>query len=503
MPSAPEPRNSIERQLFSNQLWETVAFAAKAVFMLGLTPWMLSVWGADGYGEFALAGSTFVLLTILDFGIRPRARVALCQATTTAPDGAAATLSQSVATFGGISACAVLLAAGLTWSGVLDRVFALSASSHYLLLWTTIMSLLVSMSLLLLEPLVATGRIGHTKMAAALGWLLAIAGVAVCLHQGAAVTTAVCVWLTSLLGANLFALSSSGENVRHSFRGWALVGFRRAAAIVREGFWFNATNTTWLTRSYGSTLLISAIDGPVMAGSFFVLLRLSEVISAVGAISTDVSLGAIAQGKTVEARRDAFLSSYSWAVLLCTHGALVTAFLAAPFLSFWLHPATPLSPLIGVVVAALGLGSALNRIATYAAMAQGLGRTAATWGVVEAIAFVGAIVLVPESYGLPLRLGIGSLSALAIVPVVLLVASRLGGNVWQVWLRPFGRVVRFAGVSALLLGGAALSGRPLWMIVAVALCGLLALANIRWHLANLRPLSTSAATLAPLSHPVC
>ena len=68
MSSHPAVHVSLARQLFSNQIWETVAFAAKAFFVIGLTPWMLRVWGAQGYGKFAFASSLFVLLAILDFG---------------------------------------------------------------------------------------------------------------------------------------------------------------------------------------------------------------------------------------------------------------------------------------------------------------------------------------------------------------------------------------------------------------------------------------------------
>ncbi len=34
--------------------------------MIGLTPWMIRIWGAQGYGEFALASSVFVLPSLVD-----------------------------------------------------------------------------------------------------------------------------------------------------------------------------------------------------------------------------------------------------------------------------------------------------------------------------------------------------------------------------------------------------------------------------------------------------
>ena len=59
-------RPSLERQLLSNQIWETVAFIPRAAFMIGLTPGMIRICGAQGYGEFALASSVFVLPSLVD-----------------------------------------------------------------------------------------------------------------------------------------------------------------------------------------------------------------------------------------------------------------------------------------------------------------------------------------------------------------------------------------------------------------------------------------------------
>src|SRR5205085_1877082 len=148
-------RPSLERQLLSNQVWETVAFIAKAAFMVGLTPWMIRTWGARGYAEFALASSTFVLLSLVDLGIRAKTRVALCSACEKDRSEWPSILAHSAATFATIGALTIGAAFVLTFAGVWQNLFHISSANRNLVLITTITSMLVMLSGLLLEPLVA------------------------------------------------------------------------------------------------------------------------------------------------------------------------------------------------------------------------------------------------------------------------------------------------------------------------------------------------------------
>lgn len=479
MTSSPAVRaTSVPSQLFANQLWETVAFVAKAAFMLGLTPWMIRVWGARGYGEFALASSAVVLISILDLGIRARTRLVLCHAMTTSFPKDHDLLGESIATLGSIAIVATMTVGLLTWVGLFDRAFNILPANHYLLLTTVALAMLVLVSGLFIEPLVALGKMGRTKLAIALGWILAIPGVALILYRQGTVTLAVSVWLLSLLGTNLIAIVVSGRELHRFYPAWSGISLRGFRAVVCEGFWFNASNTSWLAKTYGATFLLAAIDGPVIAGLFFILLRLSEIISALGAVSSDVSIADIARATTVAERRASFASSYSWSVLICSHGALVICFFTSDFLRMWLGAEAPDSRFAGLIAITLGLGSALNRTTTFAAMPLGVGRSAARWGLIEALAFISLLSLLPQSLGLIPRLAFASLSSLAIFPAASTVSQRLGASATEVWIRPFGQVLPFIALSASLLALSTLGGSLVYKLIALLLCGMIGLLNL-------------------------
>lgn len=477
MSPSPAPRLSVERQLISNQIWESVAFVAKAAFMLGLTPWMLHRWGSGGYGEFALASSAFALLSILDFGIRGHTRLALCRHRASSAGHTSEILGQSVFTFAVVALTAIGVAAIFTASGVLGWLFKISAGSHHLLLLTTVMTMLVLVSGLMLEPLIASGNIGRVKLATAAGWLLATPAVAAVLWSGGGVTLAVLTWLASLFLANAFAVLSGGV-LSGALRRSKAGGAELMMSILRQGFWFNATNVTWLARTYGATLLISALDGPVTAGVFFILLRLSEIISALGAISSDVSLGELAQAQTADERQRSFRSTYSWAALLCVHASIVIGFLTPDFFQLWLRPASPPPPLLGLVVVALGLGSALNRTATYAALGLGLGRTAARWGLVETLLFVAALFIFRGSESLLPRLAWASAAALALIPLTIAVSRGLSAEPLKTWLRPLRSHLPGALASAAVLSVATYLGYPGIKLLALTICGGIVILNV-------------------------
>jgi O-antigen/teichoic acid export membrane protein len=491
-------RPSLERQLLSNQVWETVAFIAKAAFMVGLTPWMIRTWSVQGYGEFALASSTFVLLSLVDFGIRAKTRLALCSAGEKDRAAWPHILTQSVATFAAVGALTIAATFALTALGILNNLFKISSTNRNLLFITTTMSMFVMLSGLLLEPLVAIGRIGKLKLAIAGGWLAAIPAVAFVLATKGSVTAALVSWLGCLLGANLFVLFKNRFVFLGAGRFRCQLELRKLVATLRESLWFNICNATWMARTYGVTLVISALNGPATAGLFFILLRLSEIISALGAISSDASLGQLAQAPTVDHRRQRFESSYSWAALFCAHIALVIGFFTSTFYQIWLHPATPLSPLTGMVVVALGLGSALNRTATYAAMGLNLVRKAAKWGLAEAVLFLSAIIWVPNAFGLVNRLAAASLSACALLPLTWAISRRLLGSPTKLWLSPLGWIAPFAGTSAVVLFFADLTAQPASKLLAVLICGGIGLLNIaEWQRRRARCEISTPLTMAP------
>jgi O-antigen/teichoic acid export membrane protein len=466
---------SVERQLFANQLWETVGFVAKAGFMLGLTPLMVRQWGSQGYGEFALASSVFVLLSLTDLGIRARTRLALCRAVGKPRAESGYVFRQGVMTFAVIGSLTIGACFLLSSVGVESRLFRFPPAHRYLLFDTASLSIAVMLSGILLEPLVAAGEIGSLKCATALGWLTAIPATAAVLWNHGSVLLAVAAWLGCLLGANILTLVAHAS----SYRGLVLpfgtvTGF---CAILRDSFWFNLCNASWAAKTYGTTLLLSAIYGPSTAGFFFILLRLSEIISMLGAISCDVLLGELAQGHSIAARQLSFRSTYRYAVVLCTHLAVITGFCAGDIYRLWVPGSPSLPVYAGAIVALLGLTSALNRKTIYAAMGLGAVRIAALCGVLEAVLFLVLAGLLPSSVAFIDRLGLASLAAVALWPVVQRINRELNTSFRQLWLRPLLSVLPFAGASTLGLAATFSTESIIAKVGGVCLAGLLLLLN--------------------------
>ena len=458
--------------------------------MLGLTPWMIRTWSAQGYGEFAIGSSTFVLLSLTDVGIRANTRLALCRAGEKHCVKWPGILANSAIAFAVVGAVTVCLAIVLTVAGVGQTVFKISTANRNLLFATTTMTILVMLSGLLLEPLVAIGQIGKLKLATASGWLAAIPATSFVLFTKGSVTNGLMCWLACLLGANLIVLFRH----RAVFRGMRVprvqLEFDKLVATFKESFWFNICNASWTLKTYGTTLVISALIGPAAAGFFFILLRLSEVISALGAISSDVSFGELAHARTAVERRRSFHSSYSWAVVLCSHIALVIGFCTRDLLQRWLHPATPMSIFVGGIVVALGLASAFNRTVTYAAMGLDLARNAAQWGLIEAGVFAAAIVASCQ-LGLMTQLSLATLSAFALIPLALAVSHRLGISFAGAWLQSFRFVAPFLAASALVLFAGRRVAEPWGNLAAVTISGLIALTNVFDSRRRLRPIQRS------------
>jgi len=474
------PRPSLEDQLFSNQLWETVAFIAKAAFMLGLTPWMIRVWGAEGYGEFALASSAFVLLSLVDFGVRARTRLSLCAERDRAQW--VSILWHSASTFTVIGASTIILSMLFTAFGVFSALFKISEVNRNLLLLTTVMSMLVMLSGLLLEPLIAAGRIGQTKCVTAVGWLCSIPCVAAVLVLKGGAIEASAVWLGCLFAANLSALLFNFDLFRGRIASHGdFIGVNKFISILKDAFWINICNATWMTKTYGITLIIAALNGPTAAGLFFIFFRLSEVITGVGAISCDVLLVELAQRSTAEERRHSFLSSYSWALVLCSHTGLLIAFFARDFFNFWLPSAAPISIFVGIVIVLLGFASAFNRTATYAAIGLGLAKTAAAWGFVEAISFVAAILLGSIAFGLLGQLGFALIATLALVPIARSISETLEASHRRVWFDPWRDVVPFVAASVGILSAGGLISMPVAKLLSIPTCLGIGIANLsRW-----------------------
>lgn len=390
---------SLETQFIANQIWETIAFIAKAFFMLGLTPWMLRVWGVVGYGEFALGSSAFVLISMFDFGLRGYTRVTLCASSAALRDSGDVICQSALALLVIALAIGGMLTA-LTVTGCWNQLFRLSPESEGLILVITAFTLPLMLSLILLEGLVARGQIGQVKMANALGWLGASPAVAVILWLHRPVIWAITAWLSCLLVSNYALLLFQWRHTRRSSETRRVITLQRLVQTFRGGFWFSITSITWAAKFHGVTIVIAALSGPTTAGIFFILLRISEVVSAVGAISFDVGLGALARCHSAGERRLCFFTTLRYSIFFSLPFALAVTVLAGPFFAFWLKLPAPLGRTTGIWVAALGLTAAADRLITYAALGLGYGRTAGVCGLAEMLLTLLGIAFLQPILGL-------------------------------------------------------------------------------------------------------
>ena len=404
----------IKKQLWENQIWETVAFAAKAGFLFLLTPLMLKVWGREGYGEFAIASSTVVFASVLDFGIRGRARVGLCEAIRLDDEAMAnRILSRATASFLLIGLVAILGVCLLASLHFWSRALGFPSALEWLIPKTIAIALGVTISGIWLEPLVARGQIGKLKLAVAIGSALAIPAVCFSVRSGSPVSTAVLLWQGSLLLTNLaFAYQLRTVSLSHLLQKITVSDFYET---VRDGVWFNLTTITWLTRTHGLTLIVSSIEGIATAGLFFILVRMAEIISGLGAISCDVLLGALPAAKNNRQQIKVFRQSIFFAMVLALPAAIFLVIFMPMFWNAWLHTNPPFGYQTGWLVAAIGLTSAFNRIMTYAALGLNLGKFAGMAGLLETVTTMIIFALLLSLIGLCATIFMSVLTSIFVV----------------------------------------------------------------------------------------
>ncbi len=390
---------SLQRQLSSNQLWETVAFAAKAVFMLGLTPWMLHAWGATGYGEFAIASSFFVLLSLCDLGLRGRTRIELAKAVARGDSSPA--LAESLLLFAVISGLILASVVSLTFWHGWSKLLAIPRKHEWLFVVVTALTLPYLATSILLEAIVLHEGVGRIKMAGAGGWVAAIPAVALALSWHSSVPITVTIWIAALLCANIaLTLHRLHYFALPQHLGLRAVTWSGLRSALKQSHWMNITSITWASKSHGLILLTGALGSPAAAGSFFILLRMSEIISALGAVSFDVGLAVLPRCRSARERRECLRTVCVYALAFSIPSAAAIALGVSPFFRYWLAIPTPLGWSTGLWTAALGLAIASNRLVTYCALGLGVGRTAALCGGIEVCITLLGVYWLQSSYGL-------------------------------------------------------------------------------------------------------
>lgn len=481
--NAPANQNKAYRkELLHNQIWQVLNFGSKAGFLILLTPLMISKWGKDGYGLFALASSLLVSMALLDGGVRALTRIQMAEAWKNGDEETGRRVyAEGLLTFASVCAVAIAASIALAATGWMTEFLRLPPGGAGVLVLTVICTSVLMTTLLGLEPLAARGNLSALKAANTWGAVAAIPVCAALVLAGSSIGSVVFAYAFSLTVPNFVVAWRTGLFALAPWRELPHFGPRVAWRTLRAGVWYYLTTVSLIGKTHALTFVVSAMAGPAEAGLFYVLLRLSEIVGNVGATASETSLAALASAADAKARQACFRQSWLHVVLFCAHGALVFVFLTRQLLSLWLRGDEPAPRAIGITLAAYGLAGAFSRVVINASMGLDLTRPAALAGAWEAILSIGFAAAGYHFAGLPgLFLG-GSLGIFCLIPVGDKISEQCAWtSVWQWFVALRGLVPGFAAAGAILWASSLSAHLPVW-IAALAACGGIAL----WQLKGL------------------
>ncbi len=468
------------KELLKNQIWQVLNFVSKAGFLILLTPLMISKWGAEGYGLFALASSLLVSMAILDGGVRALTRIQMAEAWKKGEEERARRVyREGLLTFVSICLLAIALSGLLAATGHLTSFLHLPEGGAAVLVMTVACTALLMITLLLLEPLAARGNLSAMKAANTWGAVVAIPLCGALVFYGAHVGIVVFSYAASLTIPNLVMAWKTGLFELAPWRGVSQFTPRVFWNTLRSGLWYYLTTLSLIGKTHALTFLVSAMAGPAEAGVFYVLLRLSEIVGNVGATASETSLAALASAPGSEERRENFQQSWLHVALFCTQGALVFIFLIHHLLSLWLQHEESIPHHIGFSLAAFGLAGAFSRVVVNASMGLSLVRPAAIAGLWEAGGSIGGAALGFHFWGLPgLFLG-GSLGIFALLPVSNRISELCGWTSSLRWFLSLQPLLPGFAASAVILYAASWSHSAVIWLLSLIPCGVIALLQLK------------------------
>ena len=455
------------QELLQNQIWQGANFISKALFLALLTPWMLRNWGPEGYGLFALASSLFVSLALLDGGIRSLTRVRLASSSSHglgAPPGEV--IANGLVAFSIICGLVGILAVGAAWHGGLSLVLRLPPGGAWVLCLSGFLTAFWMATVLALEPLAAAGQLSRVKSANTCGMMLALPACSLVLWLQGGPLPAILALMISLLVPNFWLLHQTG-GLGPATKVWIPPTSRSIRETLREGFPYYLTTLALIAKTHGLTFLVSAMAGPAEAGIFYILLRLSETLSTVGATATETSVAALSALPPSQ-RRGAFQQAWQWTALFCLHGAIALTFLGQDFWKAWVPEFSALSPWVWPALAFFGLAGAWSQMTVNASMGMKQIRSASRVALGES-----ALVLLLAPLGFYLA-GFPGLFAggLAGGLVTWVQARRLAefdhASFFELWIRPL-RPLLPGWVLCAVIVGLASRGNLLWLDALVLL----------------------------------
>jgi len=479
-PDNSSARKLYQRELFSNQVWQGVNFLSKAGFLILLTPLMVSRWGAEGYGIFALASSLLVSMALLDGGVRSLTRLRLAEALKSDdPLAFRQAYWSGMTTFSAVAILAFLLIAWLNAMGWIESVLRLPAGGGLVMVVTVGLTGLYMLTTLALEPIAARGNLSMVKAMNTMG---ALASLPICggaIWMGASILPTVVLFSLCSIIPNFFPLFRENLSAWRPPPGFRVFDFAVVFSTLRDGIWFYLTTVALIIKGHALTFVVSAVAGPETAGVFYILLRVTEIIGNVGATASDTSLASLAQATTPETRAEAFRQSWRYTGLFCLHGSLLLAILGEPLLRLWMAGTQQIPAGVGPAMALFGFTAAFSRVVVNASMGLHAVHFAAKANLAEAGLDVAGALVGFHLAGLPGVFVGGSLGILCLIFPALHVANLCGqqarATYWEPWKSLFPGLL----ICAVLQGGALwIANYPVYLVVA-GISGIIALWQLK------------------------
>lgn len=459
------------RELFLNHVWESLNAGAKIVFFAVVTPLMIARWGEDRFGLFAVANSVVALMAIVDLGLRTLTRVGL-----TNPRFSAAEKVRlhalNVAAFSIAAAIAIAVVVVLAATECWHRWLNLPPSGDFIIAVTAVMTAATMCLQLMLERIAAAGHLSRIKAALFVGNIIAFGIVILLLTRGATVTTVTSAYFAALGLPLLFLLPGAHLQWRDFARAFGNLQGREIVGAIKSGGWINLITASWIFQSYGLVLLVAWTLGPAAAGTFFLFLKLSELLSVLGASASEPTIAALAGAPTALDRHRNFATGYKSAIALCFTGAVGYTFFCGDLFGIWLH--RPLDhSYTGLLIGLFGVMAGFTRMVTATSLGLAKPRPVAIGFFAGSVLLAGAIILLGGKAAPETILGIASVSALLLLPSARQIAHDLGSTFSATWLQPLIRFAPVLTLITLLCWIAARSENLIWIIFATLTSGLL------------------------------
>jgi len=441
--------NLIQRELFRNQIWHGCNFLSKALFLGVLTPYLLLKWGPDRYGMYALASSLVVVLAAMDGGIRDATRMALCHADANHDvQGFHFALQKGVMSFLLIVAVVFILSIGTAVLGGFSSMFKLPREGDLLICITVLLTGLSMSLVLMLEPLAARNKLSTLKKVNTFGSVAALPAVAACVTLGGGPLSAVITYFICQVLPYLWIWRRSGLAKELVF---GVMKWEDYLSTYYSSGWLYLNSLVWLIRSHAMPFLISAMAGPAQAGVFYILLRMSEVISTLGAASCETLLASLRGTKSVEEKLSNFHHTYAYCLVFCGFSTIMLACLGQPMVALFFSKQLQIRELDTIAVAFFGITSAFSLLLFWSGYGVNIIRPMALSSLlVGSLSFLGCY-LFQSRYGYAVVFGFGAMANIVMIPCASLITRALGSSTKRVWWEPAKRVIPILAIAGGIL----------------------------------------------------